>query len=200
MMTIPFRLRPYVAAAILGVLAACVSAPPSPPPAPLPPVADKPAPAAPAVVMQRTRSRWVQADWSDLPGWEADTLMEWWPALQRGCDRPPPEWARLCADARSAAPASDASARAWLRQRLQPWRVESHEAAPDGLVTGYFEPLVEARRVAGGNFRIPLHSAPADLATRKPYWTRQQIATQPAAQAALRGTAIAYVADPLDAL
>ncbi|HEY0821225.1 MAG TPA: MltA domain-containing protein, partial [Rhizobacter sp.] len=68
------------------------------------------------------------------------------------------------------------------------------------LVTGYFEPLVEARRVAGGQFRIPLHGVPADLASRKPYWTRQQIATVPAAQAALRPTTIAYVADPLDAL
>jgi membrane-bound lytic murein transglycosylase A len=200
MMTIPFRFRPYVAAAILGGLAACVSPPVSPPPAPLPPVADKPAPAAPAVVMQRARSRWVQADWSELPGWETDALMDWWPALLRGCDKPPPEWARLCADARSATPASDASARAWLRQRLQPWRVESHEAAPEGLITGYFEPLVEARRVAGGPFRIPLHGVPADLASRKPYWTRQQIATVPAAQAALRPTTIAYVADPLDAL
>jgi membrane-bound lytic murein transglycosylase A len=200
MMTIPFRLRPYVAAAILGGLAACVSPPVSPPPAPLPPVADKPAPAAPAVVMQRARSRWVQADWSELPGWETDALMDWWPALLRGCDKPPPEWARVCADARSATPASDASARAWLRQRLQPWRVESHEAAPEGLITGYFEPLVEARRVAGGPFRIPLHGVPADLASRKPYWTRQQIATVPAAQAALRPTTIAYVADPLDAL
>ena len=47
---------------------------------------------------------------------------------------------------------------------------------------------------------MPLHAPPADLATRKPYWTRQQIDTLPAAQAALRGREIAYVADPLDAL
>lgn len=202
MMTIPFGFRPFVAAAILGVLAACASGPVSPPPTvpePAPPAADKPAPATPQVAIQRGRSRWVKADWSELPGWDADALMEWWPALQRGCDKPPLEWARICIDARGMAPASEASARAWLRQRLQPWRVESTEGAAEGLITGYFEPLVEARRVAGGAFRIPLHGVPADLATRKPYWTRQQIATLPAAQAALR-TTIAYVADPLDAL
>jgi membrane-bound lytic murein transglycosylase A len=150
--------------------------------------------------MQRGRSRWVSADWSELPGWEADALTEVWPALQRGCDKPPPEWARVCADARSLAPASDASARAWMRQRLQPWRVETNDGASEGLITGYFEPLVEARRVPGGAYRVPLHAAPADLATRKPYWTRQQLATVPAAQAALRNATIAYVADPLDAL
>ena len=41
---------------------------------------------------------------------------------------------------------------------------------------------------------------PADLATRKPYWTRQQLDTLPAAQRSLRGREIAYVDDPLDAL
>ena len=48
--------------------------------------------------------------------------------------------------------------------------------------------------------RTPLYAPPADLATRKPWFTRAQIETLPAAQAALRGREIAYVADPLDAL
>ena len=50
------------------------------------------------------------------------------------------------------------------------------------------------------NFRIPLYAAPPDLATRRPYWTRQQIDTLPAAQQALKGRELAYVAEPLDAL
>lgn len=191
--------RSFLAAAILGVLAACASSPETYPTAPPPPqvVAQPP---APAVVMLRGRSRWVSADWADLPGWEADALTEWWPALQRGCDKPPLEWARVCTDARNLAPASDASARAWLRQRLQPWRVESPEGAAEGLITGYFEPLVEARRVPNAVFRVALYGPPADLGTRKPYWTRQQLDTQAAAQASLRGRVLAYVADPLDAL
>ena len=47
---------------------------------------------------------------------------------------------------------------------------------------------------------MPLYALPTDLATRKPYYTRQQIDALPAAQAGLRGRVIAYVADPLDAL
>ena len=202
MMNVFFGCRRLLAAAILGLLAACASEP-GYPPAPPPPSVEKPptpAAASPAAVIQRGRARWVSADWSELPGWEADATAELWPALQRGCDKPSLEWARVCGDARALTPASDASARAWLRQRLQPWRLESTEGATDGLITGYFEPLVEARRVAGGAFRIALHGIPADLATRKPYWTRQQLATSTAAQASLRGLALAYVADPLDAL
>jgi membrane-bound lytic murein transglycosylase A len=197
--------RRLLAAAILGGLAACASDPGSYPPAPPPPVVDKlPGPVVTPpptpLVMQRSRSRWVSADWAELPGWEADATGELWPALLRGCDKPALEWARVCTDARGFVPASNASARAWLRQRLQPWRVESAEGSPDGLITGYFEPLIEARRVPDGVFRIALYGPPADLATRKPYWTRQQLATSTAAQASLRGQAVAYVADPLDAL
>ncbi len=195
-----------LAAAILGVLlgmlASCVSAP-SGPSTPSASASDTPTaatPATPPVVMQRGRARWVSVDWSELPGWEADNTAELWPALLRGCEKPALEWARVCTEARGMHPASAASARGWLRQRLQPWRVESAEGATEGLVTGYFEPLVEARRVATGAYRIALYRAPGDLATRKPYWTRQQLDTLPAAKASLGGAAFAYVANPLDAL
>ena len=87
---------------------------------------------------------------------------ELWPALLRGCDKPAAGWAaRLRRGARAAAPADDAAARAWLQQRLQPYRVESLEGAAEGLITGYFEPLVEAQRAAAAaRFRVPLY-APA---------------------------------------
>jgi membrane-bound lytic murein transglycosylase A len=167
--------RWLVARAILGGLAACA--------APLPPhvathgkaPAGLPAPMAddgapPATGIVRARSRWVAVDW-------------------------------LCTEARRGPPASDAAAREWLQQRLQPYRIEALDGSGDqGLITGYFEPLVEATRTPRGDFRIPLHLPPADLATRRPYWTRQQLDTLPAAQGALRGRELAYVADPMDAL
>ena len=56
----------------------------------------------------------------------------------------------------------------------------------------------EARDVDAG--RATLSREAADLATRKPWYSRQEIDTVPAARAALRGREIAYVADPLDAL
>jgi membrane-bound lytic murein transglycosylase A len=154
-------------------------------------------------------ARWQLAPWSELPGWEADRTREAWLALLRSCERVPPEvqrdapaWLAVCRDALRAPPADDAAARAWLMQRMLPYRVLPLEsAAPaDGLATGYFEPQVDASRTPRGVMRVPLHAPPADLATRKPWYTRMQIDTLPAAQAALRGREIAYVADPLDAL
>ena len=150
----------------------------------------------------RARSRWTPASWSELPGWERDRSAELWSAFQRGCDRPSPGWAPLCERARvdGATGFSDAATRAWLQERLQPFRVESPDGTSEGLITGYFEPLVGASRVPRRNFRFPLYAPPPDLATRRPYWTRQQIDSLPAAQQALKGREIAYVADPLDAL
>ena len=169
-------------------------APASALPAAEPPLVDTP--------LLRPRARWVPVRWSELPGWEQDRSAELWPALLRGCERPAAGWAAVCAQARAAAtPAfSDDAARAWLQQRLQPYRVEALDGAPDGLVTGYFEPLVDAARLPRADLRVPLYAPPADLATRRPYWTRQQLDTLPAARTALQGKAIAFVADPLDAL
>ncbi len=154
-------------------------------------------------------SRWEPAAWADLPGWDADRTREAWLALQRSCERLPadvqrdaPAWPRLCHDALRHQPADDAATRAWLVQRFTPYRVLPLEssATGEGLATGYFEPLIDASRTPRGALRVPLHAPPADLATRKPWFTRAQIDSLPAAQAALRGREIAYVADPLDAL
>jgi membrane-bound lytic murein transglycosylase A len=193
--------RCWAGAAILGALAGCAGVPAPPPPAPAPPAAPVAAAGAPPGVIERPRSRWVPVDWSELPGWADDRLADAWPALRAGCARPAPGWAELCARVLLGdAPADDEAARHWAVAHLQPYRVESLAGSTDGLITGYFEPLVAASRQPRGAFRAPLHAAPPDLATRRPYWTRQQLDTVPEAINTLRGREIAWVEDPLDVL
>jgi membrane-bound lytic murein transglycosylase A len=182
---------------------------PSAPPAPAPQQ-----PAAPLGTIDQPRSRWVAAEWSQLPGFADDQIQMAWPALLRGCDKPHPAWTTLCDEARRLGRPDDRQIRQWLTSRLQPYRIEPREPAPastpaaagapsthgDGLLTAYFEPLVEASRTPRPGFQVPLHQAPPDLATRRPYWTRAELDTVPAARAMLRGREIAYVSDPLDAL
>jgi membrane-bound lytic murein transglycosylase A len=70
----------------------------------------------------------------------------------------------------------------------------------EGLLTGYYEPLLEATREPT---RQPCRAAvPAarHAGQRRPWYTRQEMDTLPEARAALRGREIAYLADPLDAL
>jgi membrane-bound lytic murein transglycosylase A len=138
--------------------------------------------------------------WEQLPGWAQDRSAEAWPALLQSCQRPAPGWSALCADALLSPPSDDAGTRTWLMQRLQPYRIENLEGSAEGLITGYFEPLIEGSRTRRGAFVVPLHAPPSDLATRQPYWTRRQLDTLPSAKAQLRGREIAFVADPLDVL
>jgi membrane-bound lytic murein transglycosylase A len=109
-------------------------------------------------------------------------------------------WAGVCDAARTLAEPDETRVRAFLREQLRPWRVETPDGQVDGLVTGYFEPVVEASRRRTARFSVPLHAPPADLATRVPWYTRAQIDALPAARAALHGREIAWVQDPLDAL
>jgi len=165
--------------------------PPARPLPPLTPLAGEP---------EHPHARWVPAAFAELPGWQVDRTLELWPALRQGCASPAPRWAAVCGEALRYTPRDDADARRWLEQRLEVFRLESAEGETTGLVTGYFEPLVEARRRPGGPFRTPLWGPPLGYVPHKPTWTRQELDTLPEAQASVRGREIAWVADPLDAL
>ena len=178
-------------------LASPATSPATPGPTHTPPPDTPGAATAPVPV---PRARWLPVDWPALPGWQADRSAELWPALRAGCARPAAGWAALCARALALNPPDDATARDFLQRQLQPYRVETPDGQSQGLATGYFEPLLLASRLARPGFRVPVHKPPPDLAQRRPYWTRQQLDTVPAASAALRGQEIAWLASPLDLL
>lgn len=197
----------WVVTTIVGMLAGCA--------APLPP--DMQVPVAPAPSSTATaplppddatlpppllqgRSRWVPVRWDELPGFEDDALHEAWNAWVRSCERPPPAFVRLCPQVRQLSIATAEEQRAWMRQRLQPYRIEPLQGPSEGLLTGYYEPMVDASRQPGAGRSVPLYGPPAGLAPRRPWYTRQEIDTLPQARAQLRGREIAWVADPLDAL
>ena len=196
--------RLLVTALIVGILAACSTPVPVAPPAPsVPSARPAPAPTAPVAVpgtLTQAKSRWVPVAWNELPGFDADALHEAWNAWLRSCERPAPAFAPLCGDVRRLSIASPREQREWIMQRLRPYRIESLEGSADGLLTGYFEPYLDAVRQPGNGFGVPLYAPPADLATRKPWYTRQQIETLREAQAQLAGRAIAWVRDPVEAL
>ncbi len=202
--------------AIVGTLAGCGSvAVQSPPiasapgglslPAPQsnsPAPQDEAGPALPSIV--QAKSRWTAVGWADLPGFAQDPLHEAWNAWLKSCEKPLVPWAALCGDVRRLSIASGDEQRQWLQRSLQPYRVEplqtSQSSPGEGLLTAYYEPVLEAVRKPDANFKVPLYLPPLNLAQKKPWYTRQEIDTLPAAQAALKGREIAYLADPVDAL
>lgn len=138
-------------------------------------------------------------DWADLPGFDDHALAPALNAWIESCQRPHPAFVALCPQLRLLLLASAAEQRAWLMQHFLPYRVLApNGSAPEGLLTGYYEPLLVARRVPDARFFVPLYRVPPGFST--PWFTRQEIDTSPKAQTALRGSEIAYLSDPLDAL
>lgn len=201
-----FDLRRVVAACITALLAvllaACGSAPisPTPPAVPVVNPARPPVQASTGTTTNRSKSRWTTVAWAELPGFEEDNLFEAWNAWIKSCERPGANFASFCADVRRLSIATPAEQRDWMREHFQPQRVESLQGDPNGLLTGYFEPQLEASRVPTATFTVPIYQPPRNLAQRKPWFNRHDIDTLPEAQAALRDRVIAYVADPVDAM
>jgi membrane-bound lytic murein transglycosylase A len=148
----------------------------------------------------KPKSRWTPVSWAELPGWDADTLPEAWNAWLKSCERPNTALASLCPEVRRLSLGGAQQQRDWMVQRLQPYRVEPLTGTSEGLLTGYYEPLLQATRTPKTGYSTALYGAPSNLGARKPWYSRQEIDTLPEAKAALQGRAIAYVADPIDAL
>ncbi|QEA12721.1 murein transglycosylase A [Comamonas flocculans] len=204
---LPSLMRQVIVAFIVGVLAACASRAPAP--APGAPAAQEPAPvrlgplggplAVPGTLSQY-RSHWVPVAWEELPGWQDDALHEAWEAWLRNCERPAPAFAPLCPEARRLSIASEEEQRAWMQERLRPYRIESADGNANGLLTSYFEPELQAARVRGDGYEVPLYAPPPGLPARQPWYTREQIETRPEVQAQLAARVIAWVRDPIEAL
>jgi membrane-bound lytic murein transglycosylase A len=129
---------------IVGMLYACSSAPLHSH-TNLPDIAAS-TPASNLPAMEQSRSRWIPVDWSDLPGFEEDSLFEIWNAWIKSCERPHSAHARLCPQIRQLSIANTEQQRQWIQAQLQPYRVQTPEGQTEGLLTGYFEPILKAQR------------------------------------------------------
>jgi membrane-bound lytic murein transglycosylase A len=154
----------------------------------------------PVPVITQPRSRWLPVPWSELPGVQDDTLFDAWNAWLKSCEKPLPVFAPVCAEVRRMSIAGNEEQLAWLKTRLQPYRVQALQGDEAGLLTGYFEPVLLGSRTATAEFKVPVYRPPAGLGARKPWFSRKEIDTLPEAQAALAGREIVWLADPVDAL
>jgi membrane-bound lytic murein transglycosylase A len=170
---------------------------------------------------------------AQVPGWEHDDHAAAFKAFLNSCERVmatareragtdkastiPPGLVAACAEAgRLPSPVSRAAARAFFEQRFAAHAVT--HGGPPGLLTGYYEPLLQGSRTPQGQFQTPLYKRPLDLVNlvdetkrgtvgasltharktekgTEPYPTRAQID-----QGALKGRdlELLYLADPVE--
>ena len=108
-----------------------------------------------------------------LPGWAADPLDGLGAAIVRQCTlrAPPGPWPALCAEfAALPRPAPDAmpgpaALRGWIASRFAAWPLRDAKGGTEGLVTGYYEPLLTGSRLRESASQVPLYARPPDLLT-----------------------------------
>jgi len=104
---------------------------------------------------------------SAVPGWEKDDLRQAWPAFLTSCQvlAKKEDWREPCTIARDVS-ASDVNAiRTFFEAFFLPYQVLNADGSEQGLVTGYYEPLLRGARKRGGPYQTPLYRVPDDLLT-----------------------------------
>ncbi len=162
-------IRRFLAVAILLAAAGCGEVPTRPatepgaaicPPAPKCPVTE---PQPPAVKPLQP------ARWEDLPGWKEDDLTAAWPAFLQSCrglaGKPQAGWKRVCELAANVDRQDSAAIRAFFEAQLSPYALTAPDGKTEGLITGYYEPLLKGSRSRGSAYKYPLLGVPDDLIT-----------------------------------
>lgn len=150
---------------LLLLLTAC-AAPPVPPPKPAAPAACPVCPPVPAPPPKPAPPPSLRpVDWSQLPGWPGEAPAAAWPALLRSCAAlgVRPEWAQACRLAGEVDGYSDAAVAHFLQDRFVPYQVVNGDGSTQGLVTGYYEPVIAGDDHATARARYPIYATPDNL-------------------------------------
>jgi peptidoglycan lytic transglycosylase A len=116
------------------------------------------------------RTVYEPATWTSLPGWERDQMQEAWPAFIESCNvlGRRDDWRAVCEAAQDAKPASAQDVRTFFERYFQPLEIvkQTGPRSDDlGLITGYFEPVLQGSRSPADGFDTPLYAPPPDLLT-----------------------------------
>jgi membrane-bound lytic murein transglycosylase A len=107
------------------------------------------------------------AQYSDLPGWAGDDLAPTFQAFVTECTSLQQKalWKTTCMDAQvlsSTNPDND-TLRRWFEANLRPWQLVNPDGSKTGLITGYYEPILQGSRTRKTPYTTPLFGVPDDL-------------------------------------
>jgi membrane-bound lytic murein transglycosylase A len=153
-----------LAVTVTLLAAACSSV--SSPVASCPPTSECPrCPACPPTRPPTQDARYEAVQWTDIPGWRDAALTPSLRAFLVGCAKlgSASAWAGVCERGRGVSSEDEDAVRAFFELEFAPHRVVSPEQSDQGLVTGYYEPVVPGRLTKGGDFVHPVYGVPDDL-------------------------------------
>ncbi|MBA4142254.1 MAG: murein transglycosylase A [Nitrosospira sp.] len=160
------------------------------------------------------------ADWTALAGWADDDIQPAWEAFLRSCAvlKNQPLWQETCIEGDAMGPQNAVMLRQFIESRFTPHQVLNPDGSGDGLITGYYEPLLKGSRTQSRRYRYPIYTTPDELLVvdlgeiypelknmrlrgrlqgRKvvPYYSRSEIESNPAP---LKGRELLWVDDEVE--
>jgi len=153
----------FIVAATFLLLTACTTGtisptlPPSQPTETVTPPSDKPL----------TKSIHKRVQWSALTGWADDDLLPAWQAFLKSCTvlGKQPVWKENCKMAASLQTPNNKTLRNFFESYFTPYQIINTDNSEEGLVTGYYEPLLKGSRKPSKRYRYPIYAAPSELLT-----------------------------------
>jgi membrane-bound lytic murein transglycosylase A len=102
--------------------------------------------------------------WSALSGWDGEAHSEALEVFRQTCRnlQRRETWRPTCAAAQSTG-SDPGEARAFFESQFVPYMVSPNEQGKEGLMTGYFEPILDGSVDRKAPFVVPVHGVPPDL-------------------------------------
>jgi membrane-bound lytic murein transglycosylase A len=106
-----------------------------------------------------------RADWSQLPGWREDDVALAWEPFLASCKvlSRQDAWRGVCASAEGIRNPGGEEVRRFFELNFNPFQLIQSDGTEEGLVTGYYEPLLKGSRTQSSRFRYPIYGVPDDL-------------------------------------
>lgn len=135
-----------------------------PPPA-VPPQAIPAIPPTPVVPPIPVAPPLQSVGWEALAGWQDEDLAAAWDAFKQSCAalQKQPAWQASCAATMEISSPNNAALREFFEQYFIPYQATQPDGGSEGLITGYYEPLLNGSRTPSKRFRHPLYALPDDL-------------------------------------
>ena len=119
-------------------------------------------PVCPPPKPQPETVRYEARAFSDLPGWSRAELEPSLRAFLGGCSKAN-TLRRVCDVAKSLPAGDEPAARKFFESEFVPYAVVSSESGASGLITGYYEPIIDGSRTPTEVHRHPIYGVPSDL-------------------------------------
>ena len=186
-------------ALVLVLLVGCAT-PPTRAPGQRAPATDSSGPAASFTSPIATFSA---VAWQQIPGWQEDDLSAAWSAWLESCKamvkrNSTRSWSGVCDRAKAVAGSNPQAVRRYFEDAFQAYAIRSNSTGSEtGLVTGYYEPIMNGSRIRTSRYTVPLYGYPAAWSRNKPNPGPTRAELMDSNQ--LRGTELVWVEDPVAA-